>query len=281
MLRCSEILFFLAYTILTEIPESRCACPATWIAGPSSKFPGCFKAWNGTGGRTGGDIDNQKSSYYWYRSIGLQRTYVAFDTNLWNGGVLDGRGSGSYLPACVSFTSKTAAMDDGCLVANTLVCHIYDTTAIAAAIPVNNNGAETAVINGVSYYYFHFNRLFASVPEAAAACRTIHPDATLFANPISAYISVLQYIIILQPSKPLYLNWDVPLNVYRDGLNKSFSSRNVSIKYSNWFPGYPDYNDTSKKCVTANPIDDYMWRNVPCDNRTLFAICQLVCTNQS
>uniref|UniRef100_A0A915KSG0 Uncharacterized protein n=1 Tax=Romanomermis culicivorax TaxID=13658 RepID=A0A915KSG0_ROMCU len=69
------------YTILTKIPESRCACPTTWIAGPSSKFPGCFKAWNGTGGRTGYIMPSASSL-----CRGMNRiSHLLFLPNLTNG----------------------------------------------------------------------------------------------------------------------------------------------------------------------------------------------------
>uniref|UniRef100_A0A915I3F1 C-type lectin domain-containing protein n=1 Tax=Romanomermis culicivorax TaxID=13658 RepID=A0A915I3F1_ROMCU len=53
--------------------------------------------------------------------------------------------------------------------------------------------------------------------------------------------------------------------------------KNASITYSKWFPGEPDFNDFSKQCTTINYLDDLLWRSAPCENTTLFVVCQLIC----
>uniref|UniRef100_A0A915KK51 Uncharacterized protein n=1 Tax=Romanomermis culicivorax TaxID=13658 RepID=A0A915KK51_ROMCU len=39
-------------------------------------------------------------------------------------------------------------MDEDCLITNTLVCHIYNISALPAAASVNVNGVEDTVMNG-------------------------------------------------------------------------------------------------------------------------------------
>uniref|UniRef100_A0A915IJG7 C-type lectin domain-containing protein n=1 Tax=Romanomermis culicivorax TaxID=13658 RepID=A0A915IJG7_ROMCU len=64
-------------------------------------------------------------------------------------------------------------------------------------------------------------------------------------------------------------------------VTKGYVFKNASITNSNWFPGEPDYNDSSKKCVTMNYIDGRMWRSTQCENTTLFVVCQLICLNRT
>uniref|UniRef100_A0A915I2A2 Uncharacterized protein n=1 Tax=Romanomermis culicivorax TaxID=13658 RepID=A0A915I2A2_ROMCU len=126
------------------------------------------------------------------------RQTAPFSANLWSNGEPNGKGkSGNQISSCIQFSSTYAADDEFCSNVAHVYCHIYNVSAPKPVVQRNLVDSKDSPTSGSCpapwikilnfYYYYNFSTLYNSVPEALAACRSIHPDATLPLDPLGAY----------------------------------------------------------------------------------------------
>uniref|UniRef100_A0A915HVN2 Uncharacterized protein n=1 Tax=Romanomermis culicivorax TaxID=13658 RepID=A0A915HVN2_ROMCU len=130
-----------------------------------------------------------------------------FSANLWSNGEPNGKGNTrNRVSSCVQFSSKSAASDESCYNVACVYCHIYNVSGLPPVEQKPLNHSHTKQTSGTCqapwiniegfYYYYNFFTLYNSVPEALAACPTIHPNATLPMDPLGASATYIEKLFM-------------------------------------------------------------------------------------